>query len=290
MEFYSVNKFLKEKFGKKVVKLSVDGGFTCPNRDGKVGNKGCIFCSEHGSGEFAGDRKDSILLQMEKQVKLLSDKWKDCYYIAYFQCFTNTYDTVENLRKLYDEALSFPNVVGLAIATRADCLGDEIIELLSEYNKKTFLWVEIGLQTIHKKTSNFIRRGYDLEVFDKAIEDLNKNNILSVAHIIASLPYETKEDTIESVKYVCKKGVWGIKIHMLNVTKGTDLEKIYEKEKFHLLSADEYIELIIDILKILPENVVVHRITGDGKKEDLIAPRWILNKRYVLNSVSKYKI
>lgn len=286
--YFSLNSYLKNKFGSKVVKLSIDGGFSCPNRDGRIAYGGCIFCSEDGSGEFAGDRKISITQQMNEQLTLLETKWPNSKYIAYFQNFTNTYDSVESLRKKYDEALSFPNVVGLAIATRPDCLNEDVLKLLQEYNSKTFLWIELGLQSIHEKTAEFIRRGYPLKTFDKAMENLNNRNIKTVAHLILNLPGESFENMRDSIEYVSHQGVWGVKLQMLNVLDFTDLAKTYLSDTFYLRSADEYIELVSNLLTYLPPNVVIHRITGDGKKENLIAPKWILNKRYVLNGIQKY--
>lgn len=286
--YFSLNSYLKHKFECKVVKLSIDGGFNCPNRDGSIAYGGCIFCSENGSGEFAGNRILSITKQMNDQIALLETKWPNSKYIAYFQNFTNTYDSVENLRKKYDEALSFPNVVGLAIATRPDCLNEDILKLLQEYNSKTFLWVELGLQSIHEKTAEFIRRGYPLKTFDKAMESLNQRRIKTVAHLILNLPGENFEDMRNSIEYVSNHGIWGLKLQMLNVLHSTDLAKTYLSDSFYLRTADEYIELVSNLLTYLPPNVVIHRITGDGKKESLIAPKWILNKRYVLNGIQKY--
>lgn len=286
--YFSLNSYLKNKFECKVVKLSIDGGFSCPNRDGTIAYGGCIFCSENGSGEFAGDKHLSITQQMNDQIALLETKWPNSKYIAYFQNFTNTYDSAKNLRKKYDEALSFPNVVGLAIATRPDCLNEDILSLLQEYNSKTFLWVELGLQSIHEKTAEFIRRGYPLKTFDKAMENLNRRRIKTVAHLILNLPGESFDDMRNSIEYVSNHGIWGLKLQMLNVLHSTDLAKSYLSDSFYLRTADEYIELVSNLLTYLPPNVVIHRITGDGKKENLIAPKWILNKRYVLNGIQKY--
>lgn len=286
--FHSLNYALKEEFGCKIIKLSIDGGFTCPNRDGKIAKKGCIFCSEQGSGEFTPNKCLSIKEQIQEQIQLLSNKWPDAKYIAYFQNFTSTYASVEYLNKIYTEALSCENVVGLAIATRADCLGPEILDLLSKFNQKTFLWIELGLQSIHKSSEQFIRRGYPLSVFDSSVDNLNKLNIKVVTHVIANLPSESKADYYKSLKYLNKKNIWGIKIHMLHILKNTDLETYYNKNKFNLMNCEEYIELISHSLEILNPNIVIHRITGDGKKSDLIAPTWTLNKRAVLNGVDKY--
>ncbi|WP_028829912.1 TIGR01212 family radical SAM protein [Proteocatella sphenisci] len=286
--YSSLNSYLRSKFGCKVIKLSIDGGFSCPNRDGSLAYGGCIFCSEEGSGEFSGDRKLSITQQMKDQSLLLETKWPESKYIAYFQNFTNTYDNIDSLRKKYDEALAFPNVVGIAIATRPDCLSIDVLSLLSEYNSKTFLWVELGLQTIHEKTADFIRRGYGLRTFDTAMKNLNSLKIKTVSHIILNLPGENFDDMRNTLEYISSKQVWGVKLQMLNILKNTDLEKHYLSDKFYLRSADEYIELISNLITYLPPHMVIHRITGDGKKESLLAPLWVLDKRYVLNGIQKY--
>ena len=286
--FYTLNDELKQTFKTKIIKLSLDGGFTCPNRDGNCGTRGCIFCTPVGSGEFAGSREVSIHEQMHAQIALLQSKWQNAKYIAYFQNFTNTYAPAERLRMLYDEALSFEGVVGLAIATRPDCLNDEILSLLEEYNRKTFLWVELGLQTIHKKTADFIRRGYELPVFDKAMHALNKLQIRAVVHLILNFPNETLQDMEESLRYVCNCSIWGIKLHMLNVLQDTDLATYFEKHPFYLRSADEYIELISHLLTQIPPHIVIHRLTGDGDKDHLVAPKWVLNKRYLLNGIVRH--
>lgn len=284
--FYTLNDALKKEFGVKIIKLSLDGGFTCPNRED--GSGGCIFCSAMGSGEFSAQRSDPISTQLESQIRLLQPKWNHAQYIAYFQNFTNTYAPVEKLRALYDAALRFPNVVGLAIATRPDCLNEEILELLEEYNRKTFLWIELGLQSIHQKTADFIRRGYASEIFDQAIQNLHRRNIRTVAHLILNLPGETIQDMKESVYHVGHSKIWGIKLHMLNILQQTDLAKYYEKNPFPLFSAEEYIALISQLLTLIPRDVCIHRLTGDGDKKSLIAPRWVLNKRYVLNGIQQY--
>lgn len=285
--YHSLDYELKKIFDTKVIKLSVDGGFTCPTRDGTKGYGGCIFCSHTGSGEFSGDRALPIKTQMQNQIVLLREKWKDAKYIAYFQNFSNTYSDINTLKKKYDEALSFDNVVGLAIATRADCLNKDVIKLLDSYNKKTFLWLEIGLQSIHKHSESFIRRGYGLEVFDKAISDLNFFNIKTVVHLILNLPNETKNHNIETLNYLVKKQIWGIKLHMLHILKNTDLAKYYENFPFDIMDADAYISLICDLISIIPKEIVIHRLTGDGAKEDLLTPLWSKNKRYILNGINK---
>lgn len=283
--YRTLNYELKKTFGKKVIKLSIDGGFTCPNRDGTVGNRGCLFCSEEGSGEFSGDRKVSITKQMDNQKKLLENKWKTDLVIPYFQSFTNTYSEVGDLKKKYDEATNYPGTVGLAVATRPDCLENEKIELLSNYTKNYLTWVELGLQTIHVNSAELIRRGYGLEVFEDTLERLNKNNIKTVVHLIIGLPGETKEDIIQTVRYISSKKIWGVKFHLLHILKNTDLENFYYENRFELLNKEEYIDIVCDSLEILREDIVVHRVTGDGKKSDLVGPKWSLDKLRVLSGI-----
>lgn len=282
-----LNNELKKVFGTKVMKLSLDGGFTCPNRDGTLGSRGCIFCSEEGSGEFAGSRYIPLKEQVEQQKKLLSNKWKSEKYIVYFQNFTNTYSSVERLNRLYNEALEIEGVVGLAIATRPDCLGEDVLDLLQELNQKTFLWVELGLQSIHERSAKFIRRGYPLSIYDETIEHLKSRNIKTVTHLIIGLPNEKRDDIIESVKYVAKTNTWGIKLHSLYIQEGTDLYDYYLKNPFPMLSKDEYVRLIADCLELLPPNMVIHRLTGDGKKDLLYEPKWSIDKLKVLTSIDK---
>lgn len=285
--YYTLNDFLKNKFGTKTVKLSLDGGFTCPNRDGKVSTKGCIFCSEKGSGDFAGNRNTDISAQIKQQKELLSKKWSDVKYIAYFQAFTSTYAPVEVLRKKYYEALSCEEIVGLAIATRADCIDEETAALLNEISQKAYVWVELGLQTSNEKTAEFINRGYGKDVFEKAIKILNDYNIDVVVHLIENLPYETKEDMINSVKYACSFKIAGIKIQMLNILKGTALGEIYSKNPFPLFTLEEYTDLVVELIDYIPPTVAIHRLTGDGPKDILIEPKWVMNKRLVLNTITK---
>ena len=285
--YTSINDVLQAEFGTKVVKLSLDGGFTCPNRDGTCGSQGCIFCSESGSGDFTSGRAFSIQRQISAQIDLLKPKWPKAQYIAYFQNFTNTYASVEVLRELYDAALSCEGVVGLAIATRPDCLDAEVLALLEEYQQKTYLWVELGLQTIHEETAKFIRRGYSLATYDEAVRNLQERKIKTVVHLILNLPQETRADMVTSVNYVCQSGIWGLKLQMLNILKDTDLADYYENHPFPLMEADEYIDSIHHLLETIPKEVVLHRLTGDGDKNSLIAPRWVLNKRYVLNRINR---
>lgn len=287
MEYLSFNKYLKDKFGQKVYKISLDGGFTCPNRDGKAGTRGCIFCSKGGSGDFAECREMSITEQIESGKKKVEKKIKSGKYIAYFQAFTNTYAPVEILRQKYEEAINHPDIVALSIATRPDCLGDDVLRLLDEINKIKPVFVELGLQTIHPKTAKYIRRGYDLSVYDKAVRDLKKIGVNVVVHVILGLPNESENDMLETVKYVCESGANGIKLQLLHVIDGTDLAKDYEKGLFKTLEFDEYVNLIVKCVKIIPKDIVIHRLTGDGAKKDLIAPLWSADKKRVLNAINK---
>lgn len=267
MEYLSFNKYLKDKFGQKVYKISLDGGFTCPNRDGKAGTQGCIFCSKGGSGDFAESREMSITEQIESGKKKVEKKIKSGKYIAYFQAFTNTYAPVEILRQKYEEAINHPDIVALSIATRPDCLGDDVLRLLNEMNKIKPVFVELGLQTIHQKSAKYIRRGYDLSVYNKAVRDLKKIGVNVVVHVILGLPNESENDMLETVKYVCESGANGIKLQLLHVIDGTDLAKDYEKGLFKTLEFDEYINLIVKCVKIIPKDIVIHRLTGDGAKK-----------------------
>lgn len=287
MEYLSFNKYLKDKFGQKVYKISLDGGFTCPNRDGKIDTRGCIFCSKGGSGDFAQNRNLSITEQIESGKKTVEKKIKSGKYIAYFQAFTNTYAPVEILRAKYSEAINHPDIVALSIATRPDCLGDDVIELLDEMNKIKPVFVELGLQTIHSDSAKYIRRGYSLEVYNEAVKKLKNIGVNIVVHIILGLPNESEEDMLESVKYVCQSQIDGIKLQLLHIIAGTDLAKDYEKGLFKTLEFDEYVELIAKCVAIIPKNIVIHRLTGDGAKKDLIAPLWSADKKRVLNAINK---
>lgn len=289
MKYYSLNNYLKDTFGCKVYKISLDAGFTCPNRDGTIGTQGCVFCSAGGSGDFAQSSRLSITQQIEKGKELVSSKIKSGKYIAYFQAYTNTYAPVNILREKYYEALNHKDIVALSIATRPDCLDEDVINLLDEINKIKPVFVELGLQTIHEKTAEYIRRGYTLDIYDKAVKDLKGIGVNVVVHVILGLPNETKADMLETVKYVCQSRIDGIKLQLLHVLKNTDLERDYLDGKFSVLEFDEYIDLIKDCLEIIPDNIVIHRLTGDGAKKDLIAPLWSADKKRVLNAINSIK-
>ena len=286
MKYTTLNNYLKERFGEKVYKIALNGGFTCPNRDGSIDTRGCIFCSKGGSGDFAESPDLTITEQIENGKKRLEKKIKNGKYIAYFQAFTNTYAPVERLRTIYEEAINHPDIVALSIGTRPDCLGDDVLALLDELNKIKPIFVELGLQTINEDTAKYIRRGYTLEVYDKAVADLHKIGINVVTHIILGLPNESKEDMLNSVKYACKV-TDGIKLQLLHILKGTDLAKDYEQGKFEMLTLEQYTEIIKECVQIIPENVVIHRLTGDGAKKDLIAPLWSADKKTVLNTINR---
>ncbi|WP_407536219.1 TIGR01212 family radical SAM protein [Cetobacterium somerae] len=285
--FYSLNDFFKDEFKDKIFKISLDGGFTCPNRDGKVAHGGCIFCSDAGSGEFAGNRRKSITEQIDEQLEFLKDKVKDKKVIAYFQNFTNTYGDVDYLREIYYEALNHPKVLGLAIGTRPDCIEDDTLELLKEINEKHFFWIELGLQTIDDKVAKIINRGYPLSTYLETSKKLKDNGIKFVTHMIVGLPTEEREDILNTAKCIVQSGAWGIKIHSLHIIKGTPLERLYNDTNFKVFTLDEYVDIVVTILKLLPDKMVVHRVTGDGKKDEVVEPKWSLNKRKVLNEIEK---
>jgi len=280
-----LSEYYKEKFGCKVYKLSLDGGFTCPNRDGKLGHRGCIFCT--GSGEFAEGGPEPIAAQLEKAKLRVNRKNKDGKYMAYFQAFTNTYAPVERLRKLYYEAIAPEDIVGLSIGTRPDCLGEDVIALLAEINNLKPVSVELGLQTIHEETARYIRRGYEAEVYFDAVKRLKAAGIEVVTHIILGLPGETEEMMLQTTEAAVKAGTDGVKFHLLHVLKNTDLAKDYEAGTFRCMTLEEYGEILKKCVGLLPESVVVHRITGDGAKKDLIAPLWSGDKKRVLNYLHK---
>ena len=289
LQYSDLNTYLKERFGKKVYKLSLDAGFTCPNRDGTIDTRGCSFCSAGGSGEFAASRRLSVTEQSEEakgRIRGKLPKNGEVGYLAYFQAFTNTYAPVDVLRNVFEEALEAPGVVAISVATRPDCLQPEVVTLLEELNRRKPVFVEMGLQTMHEKSAVRIRRGYSLSVFEDAVQRLSQAGIEIVVHLILGLPYETKEDMLASVRYVCGMPIHGIKLQLLHLLEGTDLGEEYkamkeeEREKvFACLTMDAYLELVIECLKIIPKSVVVHRLTGDGPKRILIAPKWSGNKQ-----------
>lgn len=285
--YLSLNHFLREKFGEKIFKISLDAGFSCPNRDGKISKGGCLFCSERGSGDFAGDRNFSIENQFVDIKNMMANKWKSGKYIAYFQAYTNTYAPIDILKEKYDEALKQKDVVGLAIATRPDCLSEEVLDLLEEINKKVYVWIELGFQTVSDETARLINRGYTLDVFEKALEDLRKRNIDVVVHTIFGLPKENKENMLNTIRYLADKDIQGIKFHLLHLMKDTPMVKIYEKGMIEFLSKEDYIDLICQSICMLPQNVVVHRLTGDSPRELLIGPMWSLKKWEILNEIDK---
>ncbi len=287
MKYYSLNNYLRNTFGDKVYKLSLDGGFTCPNRDGTIDTRGCIFCSEGGSGDFAESSLLSITEQIEQGKKRVENKIKSDKYIAYFQAFTNTYAPVEILRQKFFEAIRHKDIVALSIATRPDCLDDNILSLLDEINKIKPVFVELGLQTIHEKSAEYIRRGYPLSVYDEAVKKLKSISINIVVHVILGLPNESKTDMLETVSYVCKSGIDGIKLQLLHILKNTDLADEYYRGNVKTLELDEYIDIIKACVEIIPSDIVIHRLTGDGAKKDLIAPLWSADKKNVLNKINK---
>lgn len=287
MEYYSFNKYLRDTFGDKVYKISINAGFTCPNRDGTLGTRGCIFCSRGGSGDFAESAKLSVTEQIESGKKRVEKKIKSGKYIAYFQAFTNTYAPIEVLKQKFFEAINHKDIVALSIATRPDCLPKEVIELLNELNKIKPVFVELGLQTTNEKSAKYIRRGYDLSVYDDAVKKLKSIDVNIVTHVIIGLPNETKEDMLKTVEYVCDIGTNGIKLQLLHVLKNTDLADEYEQGNFEVLSMEKYLDIIKSCVDIIPKNVVIHRLTGDGAKKDLIAPLWSADKKRVLNAINK---
>lgn len=285
--YYSLNDYLIKRFGEKTYKIALNGNMSCPNRDGSIGHKGCIFCSEGGSGDFASSPEKSISRQIEDGKALLASKYSGHSYIAYFQAYTNTYAPVEYLRKIFTEAIMHPDIVCLSIATRPDCINEPIVELLQELNEIKPVWVELGLQTIHGPVARYIRRGYELSTFDNAIALLNNAGLETIIHMIIGLPGEDKKMMLETARYIGKSGAKGIKLQLLHVLKNTDLAADYEKHLFETLTLEEYIDILLDIIQILPPDMVIHRITGDGPKSLLIAPLWSANKKMVLNTINK---
>lgn len=285
--YHTLDYYYKNRFHKKVFKVSLNAGFSCPNIDGKVGYGGCIYCSKTGSGEFAGNKEDSLEKQFLEIKNMMLKKWPKAKYIGYFQARTNTYAPVNELKKMYEKILNQENVIGLNIATRPDAISDECLDYLEELNKKTYLTIELGLQTTKEETTKLINRCHSLQCFEDMVKKLRERNIDVVVHIINGLPYETKKDMLNTVKYLNKLDIQGIKIHMLSITKDTPIEKMYQEEKFKLLSKEEYIDIVVDQLELLREEIVIHRITGDPKLDELIEPTWLTKKFCVLNDIDK---
>jgi len=286
--YYTVNDYYLEKFGHKVYKISLNGDFTCPNRDGKLSYRGCIFCSESGSAEFGGDKSRPLEEQFSSVKKMMSNKWKDGKYIAYFQANTNTYGPIEKLKNLFEQALTLDkDIVGLSIATRPDSISEETYEYLSELNNRTFLTIELGLQTSHEETSKKINRGHNYQVFETCVSRLRGLGIHTVIHIINGLPGESKEMMLETVKKINRLDIQGLKIHMLFMTKNTVLYEMYQKNPFHFLTLEEYAEITASQIEILRPDIVLHRLTGDADRKELIEPLWSLKKFVVTNEIDK---
>ena len=285
--YHTLDYFYKNKFGKKVCKISLNAGFTCPNKDGTKGYGGCIYCSKLGSGDFAGNKEKDLITQFNEVKEIMKKKWPDALYIGYFQANTNTYAKTEVLKQKYEPILGLENVIGLNIATRPDAITEDCLDYLEELSTRTYLTVELGLQTIHEKTTKLINRGHDLECFTNMVKELRKRNINVVVHIINGLHYETKEMMLETVEYLNKLDIQEIKIHMLHIIKDTRLANLYNQEKFHILTKEEYIDIVIEQLERLRPEIIINRITGDPVKEDLIEPTWLLKKFCVLNDIDK---
>lgn len=286
MRYNSLNNYLRNKFGKKVYKISIDGGFTCPNRDGKISTGGCIFCSAKGSGDFATSKSLSITQQIEQGKERVRSKTKDNCFIAYFQAFTNTYAPIDVLESKFTEAINHKDIVALSVATRPDCVDDNVLKLLEKLNKIKPVWVELGLQTIKESSVDYIRRGYENSVYVDTATKLRNIGIEVITHIILGLPNESKFDMLRSVDFACKYSD-GIKLQLLHILKGTDLLKDYEDSKFNALTMEQYIDILCDAVSIIPKNVIIHRLTGDGDKKILVAPLWSGNKKVVLNTINK---
>lgn len=285
--YHTWNYHLRQQFGQKVFKVALDGGFDCPNRDGTVAHGGCTFCSADGSGDYAGSRVDHLEKQFNEIKEKMHTKWKDGKYMAYFQAFTNTHAPVSVLREKFETVLKQENVVGLSIATRPDCLPDDVVAYLAELNQRTYLWVELGLQTVHEQTASLINRAHNFDCYVAGVTKLRKHGIRVCAHIINGLPLETKEMMMETARQVAKLDVQGIKIHLLHLLKGTPMVKQYEKGMLTFLSKDDYVNLVCDQLEILPPEMIIHRITGDGPIDLMIGPMWSVNKWEVLNAIDE---
>lgn len=285
--YHTFNYYLKTKYKTKIAKISLNAAFTCPNRDGKVSTGGCLFCSDSGSGDFAGNPKDDLKLQFEKVSAMMSQKWPNCKYIAYFQANSNTYGSVEKLKATFEPFVNQKDIVGIDIATRPDCLEDDVVEYLADLNSRTDLWVELGLQTIHQSSADWFNRGYTLDVFETALKKLRAHNINVCVHIINGLPVESKEQMLETVKYLGKQDIQGIKIHMLYALKNSKIAKYMEENNIDFMSRDEYINLVVEQLEHIPPHVVIQRLTGDGKQDELYGPLWSIRKVTILNDITK---
>ena len=283
--YHTWNYYLRDKFGTKVFKVSINAGFTCPNIDGSISYGGCAYCSKDGSGDFAGNPRDNLVKQFKDIKEMMEKKWPQAKYIGYFQAFTNTYAPLEVLKDKYETILDQDGVVGLSISTRPDCIDDNILDYLAQLNTRTNLWVELGLQTVHDQTSNIINRGHGLDVFVDCVNRLRSREIEVVAHVINGLPGETYDMMMETIRRVSHMDIQGVKIHLLHVIKGTPMVNMLNKGELKLLSKEEYVDLVCDQLEILPQEMVIHRLTGDGKKEDLVGPMWSLKKWEVLNAI-----
>ena len=285
--YHTLTYYYKEKFNSKVCKVSLNANFTCPNIDGKVGIGGCIYCSKLGSGEYAGNPKEDLITQFEKGKKTMQRKWPNAKFIAYFQANTNTYAPIERLKECFEPFINRDDCIGLSIATRSDSITDECLDYLEDISKRTYLIVELGLQTIHEKTSKLINRCSSLDNFDKMVKILKMRNINVVVHIINGLPYETEDMMIDTVKHLNDLNIDGIKIHMLGVLKDTPLEKYYQKHKFHILTKEEYVNIVVKQLEYLNPKIVIHRLTEDPKQDDIIEPTWLTKKFTILNEIDK---
>lgn len=287
--YYTLDYYLKHTYNKKVFKVALNGDFTCPNRDGTISTKGCIFCSPSGSGDFAGDKNEPLRIQFDTIKNIIEKKWKDSYYIAYFQANTNTYKPLPELKKLFEEAISLNDDIKIiSIATRPDCLSLDTLDYLEDLNKRKKVWIELGLQTSNEQTAVFINRGYKLDVFEKAVLNLRKRNIDCIVHIINGLPNETENDMYNTIKYLNKFDIQGIKIHSLFVLKNTILGNMYQEKPFKMLTLEEYVKITCNQLALLNDNIVIHRINGDAPRDALIAPLWSLKKLVVMNEIDKY--
>ena len=285
--YHSLDFYLKETFGEKVYRISLNGGMTCPNRDGTIGTGGCIFCSEGGSGDFAGNAAVSVKKQIKNGKEKISGKSNCKKFIAYFQAYTNTYAPITYLKKLFEEAISEPDITALSIATRPDCINDEILNLLSELNQKKPVWIELGLQSIHTQTANFIHRGFSLSCYDNCVQKLREQHLTVITHVILGLPTETREMMLQTIDYLAHSDIQGIKLQLLHILKHTTLAEIYAAKPFPVFSMKDYCSFIVDCIERLPEHIVIHRITGDGPRKLLIAPLWSLDKKRVLNTIQK---